>query len=214
MDTAELEFIDGLSNRKTGSHLDKFRVLRLNADYRPMSYCPLSTWNWQQVMFLLVKGRTTGIPRIHVVEEYEDVYVHGVRDKIKLPSVVAHRDYVSPPTKVPYTKFNIFLRDDFTCQYTGEKCDPKDLTFDHVIPRAQGGRSSWDNIVAARQDINELKDNRTATEFAKKHGYHLRRKPYEPSFYELQEKGRKYPPKYLHESWEDYLYWNSELEQS
>lgn len=201
-----------MTSARSGSHLDKYRVLRLNADFRPMSYCPLSTWNWQQVMFLLVKGMSTGIPRIQVVEEYPDVFVHGARQAIPLPSVVAHLEYVPPPTRVPYTKFNIFLRDDFTCQYTGEKCNVSDLTFDHVTPRAQGGKSTWDNIVAARRDINELKDNRTAKQFAKDYGYHLLKKPREPSFHELQARGRKYPPKFLHESWDDYLYWDTELE--
>lgn len=212
MDNAELEYVGTLKNN-SGSHLDRFRVLRLNADYRPLSYYPLSTWNWQQVMFLLIKGRNTGVPRIRVIEEYSQIYVNSTSESFRLPSVVAHLDYVPPPTRVPYTKFNIFLRDDFTCQYTGEKCRPSDLTFDHVIPRAKGGKSSWDNIVAARRDINEMKDDMSASEFRKKHGYDLIRKPYEPTYHELQNKGRKYPPQYLHESWDDYLYWSSELEQ-
>ena len=137
----------------TGSPLDKCRVLVLNADFRPFFYSPLSTAHWQQVMFLHVKGEQTGIPRFNVVEYYPDVFVRGgygkdgERTRVQLPSVIAHREYRPPPDRVPMTKYNVFLRDDFTCQYSGEKCRPSELSWDHVVPRAQGGESRWDNCV-------------------------------------------------------------------
>jgi len=198
--------------------LDAHRVLVLNADYRPFSYYPLSTAHWQQVMFLLVKGMTTGVKRFHIVEEYEDVYVHGGINKdgeqsqVRLPSVVAHMQYLKPPVKVPMTKFNVFLRDNFTCQYSGQKCTPAQLSWDHVIPRADGGGTSWENIVSAEQKINELKDDMSVREFEKRHGYKLRAMPKAPTWGELYEKGKHYPPRYLHETWQDYLYWDTELE--
>jgi 5-methylcytosine-specific restriction endonuclease McrA len=203
----------------TGSSLDAHRILVLNADFRPFSYYPLSTAHWQQVMFLYVKGMNTGVPRFNVVEYYDDVFVHGgmnkqgVHTKIQLPSVIAHMKYLSPPERVPMTKFNVFLRDDFTCQYSGEKCRPNDLSWDHVVPRANGGGTTWDNIVSAKQKINELKDNMTVKEFHKAHGYVLRAMPRMPTWGELYNKGKKYPPRYLHETWHDYLYWDTELEE-
>ena len=198
--------------------LDAHRVLVLNADYRPFSYYPLSTAHWQQVMFLHVKGMTTGIERFTVVEEYEDVYVHGginqkgERSQVRLPSVVAHKKFLKPPVRVPMTKFNVFLRDHFTCQYSGQKCSPAKLSWDHVIPRCDGGGTTWENIVSAEQKINELKDDMSVKEFAKRHGYNLRKMPHTPSWGELYEKGKHYPPRYLHETWMDYLYWDTELE--
>ena len=107
--------------------LDAHRVLVLNADFRPICYHPLSTASWQQIMFLHVKGMTTGIPRFNVVEYYDDQFVHCGMDKqgnqteVQLPSVIAHLQYLRPPERVPMTKVNVALRDNFTCQYSGEK---------------------------------------------------------------------------------------------
>jgi 5-methylcytosine-specific restriction endonuclease McrA len=187
--------------------LDQYKILELNADFRPIHYYPLSLMTWKDIMFLLVKGETTGKQRIQVVEEYDDVVVRTPHRDIKLPSVVAHMKFLKPPKKVPFNKFNVFLRDDFTCQYTGEKCRPEDLSFDHVIPEGQGGKTTWENIATATTEINQLKACRTPKEA----GLHLKRKPYEPTYGELLTKGKKYPPRYLHDTWADYLYWDAEL---
>jgi len=203
-------------NSVSGKGLDSHRVLVLNADFRPFSYYPLSTAHWQQIMFLYVKGMTTGIPRFNVVEYYDDQYVHagfdknGEQSEIRLPSVISHLKYLTPPERVPMTKFNVFLRDDFVCQYSGKKCRASELSWDHVIPASQGGGTTWDNIVSAEQKINELKDDMTVAEFEKRHGYVLRAMPKMPSWGELYNKGKRYPPKYIHESWENYLYWETE----
>jgi 5-methylcytosine-specific restriction endonuclease McrA len=205
-----------ISEAPTGATgLDAHRVLVLNADFRPISYYPLSTAHWQAIMFLHVKGMTTGIKRFNVVEYYDDQFVHhgrsdqqGNMPSIQLPSVIAHLQYLKPPERVPMTKVNLALRDDFTCQYSGERCSQNELSWDHVIPRAQGGGTSWDNIVAAKQKINELKDDMSVKEFEKRHGYHLRAMPKVPTWGELYNKGRQYPPQNLHESWKDYLYWD------
>ena len=194
--------------------LNRFKTLELNADGQPMSYCPLSTLTWQEIMFLIVKGETTGIKRINILEEYDDpdAIVHTALREFKLPSVVSHLQYIPRPEHVPFTKFNVFLRDDFTCQYSGEKCDPVDLTFDHIVPQSRGGRTTWRNIVTAKRSVNEWKDDMSLKDFQKVSGYRLLREPYVPNHFELLNKGKRYPPKYLHESWEDYLYWDSELE--
>ena len=199
---------------RTGNVLDQSRVLVLNADYRPFFYAPLSTAHWQKVMFLYVKGESTGIPRFHVVEHYDDVFVHHGRDggKIQLPSVIAHLDFRPPPKRVQMTKYHVFLRDNFTCQYTGERLPPSQLSWDHVVPRAHGGGTTWDNIVSAKQKVNEAKDDKTLAQFERESGLKLLAMPKAPTWGELYNKGKKYPPRHLHETWVDYLYWDTELE--
>ena len=99
----------------------------------------------------------------------------------------------------------LFLRDRFSCQYCG---DPRELTFDHVLPRAQGGRTTWDNVATACAPCNLKKGGRTPQQAHMQ----IRRRPFRPTSWQLQEHGRSFPPNYLHESWRDYLYWDVELE--
>lgn len=171
-------------------------ALLLNADYRPMSYYPLSTLPWQTSIKLKVEDV------VDVVAEYDDV-VRSPSTEMRIPSVVALRNYIKQPHHVAFTRFNVFLRDRFRCQYCGERFKAQDLTFDHVLPRCDGGLTTWDNIVAACFTCNAQKD------------YHHRkpiRWPVKPTAGELARAQREFPPKHLHESWLDYLYWDSEIE--
>ena len=115
------------------------------------------------------------------------------------------RDYVKPQTQVAFTRFNLFLRDEFTCQYCGTNGD---LTFDHVVPRASGGVTSWENVVAACSPCNLRKGSRSLRQC----GMSLRKPPRRPVSEQLHNVGRKFPPNHLHESWMDFLYWDAELE--
>lgn len=173
-------------------------ALVLNADYRPLSYFPLSIWHWQTALKAVFLGR------VNIVSEY-DTKVHSPSTSLNLPSVIALKNYIKQPLYPAFTRFNLFLRDEFTCQYCGSK---DDLTFDHVIPRSLGGRTSWDNITAACSPCNLAKGGLTP----KQSGMFPRRKPYRPTSHELNTNGRQFPPNYLHESWRDYLYWDAELE--
>lgn len=188
--------------------LDKYKALLLNTNFRPICYYPLSLWNWQQVMFLMVKGITTGEERMIIVDEYqeEDAIIHSAHDEFQMPSVVSLKEYLKPQSRAAFKKTNVFLRDDFTCQYSRETLPIEDLTYDHVIPKSRGGRTIWTNIVTCSRRINEIKDNKTPKE-AK---LQLLRKPHEPSTFELLEKGRKYRPNYVHKSWEPFLQWVDE----
>ena len=103
----------------------------------------------------------------------------------------------------------IFLRDGFACQYCGDAPGTSELTFDHVIPKSRGGQTSWDNVVAACSDCNLVKGNRLPVIC----GMIPARAPVEPTNHRLQTNGRSFPPNFLHESWRDFLYWDSELEQ-
>ena len=172
--------------------------LILNADYQPLSYFPLSLWSWQDAI------KAVFLERVNVIDHYDRV-VHSANMEMRLPSVVALRDYV-PQNRAPaFTRFNLFLRDGFACVYCGS---PDELTFDHVIPRRLGGKTKWDNIVAACSSCNWKKGGRLPREA----GMRLTHKPAQPSIYELQAQGRRFPPGYLHESWLDFLYWDLELE--
>ncbi len=173
-------------------------ALVLNADYRPLSYYPLSLWPWQEAV------KAVWLDRVQIVAEYDD-FVHSPSTTIRIPSVVVLRDYVKPQKRVAFTRFNLFLRDEFSCQYCGAKGD---LTFDHVVPRAKGGVTSWENVVAACSRCNLRKGSKSL----RRSGLSLRRAPRQPGAEELRNRGRKFPPNHLHESWMDFLYWDSELE--
>ena len=114
-------------------------VLVLNADYRPLSYFPLSVWSWQEAI------KAVFLDRVAIVSEYDRV-VRSPSVQIRLPSVIALKEYIPPKRRPAFTRFNVFLRDRFACQYCGENFPSHELTFDHVIPRSRGdaprGRTS------------------------------------------------------------------------
>ena len=175
-------------------------ALVLNADFQPLSYHPLSTWDWETTIHSVYRDR------VSVVEYYDDTFIRSPRTQHRLPSVVALKEYAPQKKLAPFTRFNVFLRDGFCCQYCSRKFEPKDLTFDHVLPRALGGTSSWTNVVAACRICNHLKGDKL----------HMKplRKPYRPAPYEMYELGRQFPPRYLHASWADYTYWDVPLDET
>jgi 5-methylcytosine-specific restriction endonuclease McrA len=177
---------------------DGMPALVLNADYRPLSYYPLSLWSWQDAI------KAVFLERVNIVAEYE----HSVSSpsfSMKIPSVVSLKSYVKPSRHPAFTRFNVFLRDRFQCQYCGRH---EDLTFDHVVPRRCGGATTWENVVAACSPCNLKKGGQMPAQ-AK---MWPKQKPYQPTVHDLHNNGRLFPPNYLHESWMDYLYWDVELE--
>ena len=178
--------------------LENCPALVLNADYRPLSYFPLSLWPWQDSV------KAVFLERVNIVSEYERK-VRSPSFEMRLPSVVALKRYVQPTRDPAFTRFNVFLRDHFECQYCA---DTRELTFDHLVPRSRGGRTTWENVVTACAVCNLKKGGRVVKECRMQ----PRVWPYKPSVYELQNIGRSFPPNYLHQSWRDYLYWDTELE--
>ena len=164
-----------------------FPALVLNADFRPLSYYPLSLWSWQDTI------KAVFLERVNIVEEYD----HAVRSptiEMRLPSVVSLKTFVKPSSHPAFTRFTVFLRDRFS--------------FDHLIPRSRGGQTTWMNVVAACSGCNLRKGNLTPAE-AKMWPSQM---PMQPSVQHLHRNGRLFPPNYLHDSWLDYLYWDTELD--
>ena len=180
------------------SQPDSCPALVLNADFRPLSYYPLSLWSWQDAV------KAVFLERVNIVSEYDTV-IHSPNAEFKLPSVVSLKSYVKPSRTPAFTRFNVFLRDKFMCQYCSS---PDDLTFDHVIPRSKGGQTTWDNVVAACSPCNLAKGGALPRE-AKMFPYHW---PKEPTVHQLHNNGRLFPPNHFHKSWVDYLYWDAELD--
>lgn len=180
------------------ARLEACPALVLNADYRPLSYYPLSLWSWQDTI------KAVFLDRVNIVSWY-DRTVKSPGAEMRLPSVVSLKCYVKPSRYPVFTRFNVFLRDRFICQYCG---DGDDLTFDHVIPRSRGGTTTWENVLTACSPCNLRKSNRMPEEAGIK-PFHP---PFRPTVHQLHNNGRLFPPNYLHESWLDYLYWDTELE--
>lgn len=178
--------------------LDSCPALVLNADFRPLSYFPLSLWPWQEAV------KAVFLDRVNILSEYDRV-VHSPQLEMRLPSVVSLKRYIAPTRRPAFTRFNVFLRDRFCCQYCGGH---EDLTFDHVIPRAHGGTTTWLNVVTACARCNMAKGGKLPQAAA----MIPRHVPRMPTTQELQRIGRSFPPRFLHETWRDFLYWDTELE--
>lgn len=178
-------------------------ALVLNADFRPLSYFPLSVWPWQEVV------KAVFLDRVNIISHYEHV-VRSPSFEMRLPSVISLKEFIPLTRRPAFTRFNVFLRDRFSCQYCSDSYPSPELTFDHVIPRSKGGRTTWENVVTACQSCNLLKGNRLPHQSR----MYPRARPVQPTTYQLQENGRAFPPNYLHQSWRDFLYWDTELDPS
>ena len=177
--------------------LDSCPALVLNADYTPLSYYPLSLWPWQTAI------KAVFLERVDIVATYER-QVHSPTLDMKVPSVIALRQYVRPSEFPAFTRFNLFLRDHFACTYCGAS---EDLTFDHVVPRSHGGRTTWENVTTACAPCNLRKGGRTPQEA----GMKLIKKPVRPKRSPMLtiKLGN---PKYA--SWKSFLnaaYWSVDL---
>ena len=178
--------------------LEKCPALVLNADFRPLSYYPLSIWCWQDAV------KSVFLDRVSIVSNYKRK-IRSPSFEMNLPSVIALKSFIQPSKNPNFTRFNVFLRDKFACQYCGDR---KDLTFDHLLPKSRGGLTDWNNVVTACSSCNVRKGGKLYKDCDLK----LANKPYAPTVEDLHRNGRNFPPNFLHESWMDYLYWDIELQ--
>lgn len=147
---------------------------------------------------------------LSVAEHHEQIGL--VNRVIRVPRVVLLTLYDRLPQRgVRFSRLNIMVRDNYTCQYCGKKGPKSDLNLDHVIPRVHGGVSSWVNVVTSCLDCNRLKGGRTPGQA----GMHLLRKPFRPNVAPLMELMQR---RMLHQAWKpffnivDLSYWTLELD--
>jgi len=125
--------------------------------------------------------------------------------EIKLPSVIVLKNFAKTyAQKEPaLTRRNLFMRDDFKCQYC-DKCLPaSQLTYDHVHPRKLGGKTTWTNTVTACSACNNAKGSLLLSELKGK--MRLKKEPRVPRWGELYASSKRFPPKRMHESWADFF---------
>lgn len=162
-------------------------------------YEPLCTISWRRAICLLTLGK------VEVVEEY-DVDIRSVYLVIKMPAVVRLITRLRRrKQRIKFSRQNVLARDRWRCQYCGRKRPIAELTYDHVVPRSQGGRTCWENIVTACEDCNARKRNRTPREA----GMKLRQQPFKPTWVPLFTIQLRGP---VPDQWASYLYWSTELD--
>lgn len=176
-------------------HVESTRTLLLSQGYEPIKIIP-----WQRAMTLLT------LDKVEVVEEY-DTEIRATSIIVKVPAVVrlrkAFRRFVKP---VKFSRVNIYARDGHRCQYCGTRCSIDQLTYDHVVPRSRGGRTTWENIVSCCYACNAKKSNRTPAE-AK---MILRTKPVRPAW--LPSVQIRVSTQSVPDAWRDYVYWAGEID--
>jgi 5-methylcytosine-specific restriction endonuclease McrA len=166
----------------------KGAVLVLNATYEPINVTSV-----RRALVLIFKGTAR-------VEERTDRFVHSSRMSVPVPSVIRLVEYIQIPyERKELSRRNVLLRDGFMCQYCGRKLNSSDLTIDHVIPRARGGRTSWDNVVTCCRRCNARKGGHLPEEVGMKLLKHPRALSWRVSHQILAHLGRH------QESWRKYL---------
>jgi 5-methylcytosine-specific restriction endonuclease McrA len=176
------------------SALVSSRSLLLNSSYEPMTVV-----SWQKAVVLWLQGKVE-------VLEFHSVFARSVSSSFQLPSIMRLKSYVRPRNRgtIRFSRENIYVRDEFTCQYCGEVLPPKHLTLDHVIPVSKKGPKTWTNVVAACRECNQRKGNRTPLTA----NMPLLKEPRVPTWLraaDLELRGQGTPP-----SWYQYLRYSSE----
>jgi 5-methylcytosine-specific restriction endonuclease McrA len=164
-------------------------VLVLNASYEAINVC-----NLRRAMKMIVKG-------VACMEEVADWEIHSPTTSMKAPLVIRLVRYVHiPHCVVKFSRKNVMVRDQYTCQYCLDNFPPSMLTIDHVIPRSRGGATRWENVVTACKSCNTKKSNRTPHEA----GMFPKRSPKVPSIISYLHLSRS--SRHCDESWKKYLY--------
>jgi 5-methylcytosine-specific restriction endonuclease McrA len=158
-------------------------------------YLPVNVVSWQRAMSYIARDRAA------VLEEYDALVHNGVQ----MPAVVRLSRPVARHTqRVKFSRANVLARDRWRCQYCGQRFRGDELTYEHVVPRSQGGQTTWENIVMACVDCNRRKGNRTPAQAEMK----LLRPPARPSW--VPRYNRRLQTREVPVEWREY--WTVELE--
>jgi len=188
------------------------QTLILNQHYRPHEIV-----DWKDAVTRMFAGK------LEVIVQYDEVIAHIDRQTLstfkelrtalrqvigtdmesfdmKVPAVaVLRRKLNKVKSGIKFSKINVCLRDDFTCQYCGTKLPMSQLNYDHVLPRSKGGKTDWPNIVMACYPCNDRKGNLLLADS----GMHLLKVPVKPAVLPMNEPyidARKAPPE-----WDPYI---------
>lgn len=167
-------------------------TLLLNADMQPVSLLPLSIVDWQEAIRYLV------LDKVEVLEWHEEWVVHSARWSTRVPAVIMLKEYQKPKSTMRLSKRNIFLRDEYKCQYCGDEVTESTATLDHVHPVSLGGKTTWENSTTACKPCNYRK----AAHVGK---FKPKIAPYKPHFWDLVEKRKRRGWNHQHASWANYL---------
>lgn len=166
------------------------QTLLLNQGYEPIKII-----SWQRAVKLLF------LAKAEVVEEY-DAELRSVSLALRVPAVVrlvrAFRRHHKP---VKFSRVHLYARDGHRCQYCGVERAPAELTYDHVVPRAQGGATDWKNIVTCCHPCNRKKGSRTPREA----GMQLLAQPAQPTW--VPAVAIRLALRSIPEPWRAYLAW-------
>jgi 5-methylcytosine-specific restriction endonuclease McrA len=192
-------------------------VLVLNKSYQPLHVTTV-----KRAFCLLYQGMAKAVDENYQLFDFDswstlsvavhDDSINTVNRAIRIPRVVLLTTCARPPRKiVRFNRHNIYLRDKNTCQYCGKTSSKSELNLDHVIPRTQGGKTNWKNIVCSCYPCNLRKGGRTPREAKML----LLNKPKRPKWSPLF----GFPGKTQYREWFPYLklidatYWHLELEK-
>lgn len=166
-------------------------TLVLNADGLPISYLPLSAIQWKEAITYL------WLDKVHVLEWYDDWVVRSASWETRVPAVIMMKDMMRRRRTPRFSKYNVFLRDTFHCQYCSTQFPRSQLTLDHVLPLSKGGSTTWENIVTACSPCNAKKGNSLTPK--------PKIIPYQPDYFELVSKRKQIEFDIRHPSWEAFL---------
>lgn len=143
--------------------IENSKCLVLNADYTPLTIV-----DWKKAITWSVLSADNRYNHIEIIDFYKNDYICGVNNKrFPIPAVIKTGKYFRVHnSKVNFSRKNLFIRDDYSCQYCGIRKELHNLTYDHVIPKSlwknrSGSPTNWTNIVTACVECNRKKGNRT-----------------------------------------------------
>lgn len=173
------------------------RTLVLDRGYQPHRIV-----SWRRAITMLFDGKA------EVVEEYDEEVYRSTTLVIKMPAVVRLLNKLTRKRGVKFSRINVATRDGFACQYCGAKRSLSKLNYDHVVPRSQGGKTCWENIVMACYECNSRKRDRTPEQA----GMALRKQPVRPKSLPIVA-FRIDQVDSLPDAWASWVYWQGQLEE-
>ncbi len=145
------------------------RTLVLNAGYEPIKIV-----TWQRAVVLVMNEKA------EMISSYGSK-IRSVTRSFARPKVIRLKRYISVlrniSQSVPYSRINVFKRDEFFCQYCNDYLNSKTATLDHIVPQSRGGKNTWENTVCSCEPCNRQKGDRTPPEA----GMKLRKTPKKPN---------------------------------